>query len=325
MRALQFTEFGGPEKLQVVTLPDPKPLGDQAVIRIMAASVNPSDVKNVAGQMEHTILPRVPGRDFSGIVEHGPADWIGAQVWGTGGEIGFTEDGTHAELIAFPVGALVRKPAALNHAEASAIGVNFIIGWLGLVEYGAPTPGETVAIIGIGGGVGGAVAQIAKARGCSVIGVDRQAPAAASPASQIIESFIRSTDNIADAVRHITGGRGADVVFDTVGGVMFEAALSTLAQRGRLIEISSTGRRRVEFDLIEFYHHEARIIGADSRKLDAHASADIFRQLAPGFDDGHYKAPIIAEVHPLEQGQHAYSSVQKGTHGRVVITPQPAT
>jgi NADPH:quinone reductase-like Zn-dependent oxidoreductase len=128
----------------------------------MAASVNPGDVKNVAGQMEHAALPRVPGRDFSGIVEHGPVDWIGAHVWGTGGEIGFTEDGTHAELIAFPVGALVRKPSSLNHEEASAIGVNFIIAWLGLVEYGAPKPGETVAIISIGGGVGGAVAQIAK-------------------------------------------------------------------------------------------------------------------------------------------------------------------
>ncbi len=322
MRALQFTDFGGPEKLQVAILPDPRPASDQAVIRVMAASVNPSDVKNVAGQMEHTTLPRVPGRDFSGIVEHGPVDWIGAHVWGTGGEIGFTEDGTHAELIAFPVGALVRKPSSLNHEEASAIGVNFIIAWLGLVEYGAPKPGETVAIIGIGGGVGGAVAQIAKARGCRVIGIDRQAPAAASPASEIIESFVPSAANIGDALHDLTGGHGADVVFDTVGGVMFEAALKTLAQRGRLIEISSTGRRRVEFDLIDFYHSEARIIGADSRKLDAQASAGIFSQLAPGFEDGHFQAPIIAELHTLDQGQDAYRSVQKGTPGRVVIAPQ---
>ncbi len=275
--------------------------------------------------MEQTTLPRVPGRDFSGIVEAGPTDWLGAEVWGTGGEIGFTEDGTHAELIAFPSAALIRKPAALNHAEASAIGVNFVIAWLGLVEYGAPTVGETLVVIGIGGGVGGAVAQIAKAKGCRVIGVDRQAPDSASPAAQAIDAFIPSGANVAEAVRDLTGGRAADIVFDTVGGVMFESALGALGHRGRLIEISSTGRRRVEFDLIDFYHNEGRLIGADSRKLDAVASARIFSQLVQGFEDGHYKAPVIAEMHALAQGPDAYRSVQNGTRGRVVIAPQKET
>lgn len=110
MKAIQFSEFGDPSKLQLVSLPDPVADEATAVIRIKAASVNPSDVKNVAGLMEHTSLPRVPGRDFSGIVEQGPAAWIGAEVWGTGGDIGFLRDGTHAELIAFPIGALQRKP-----------------------------------------------------------------------------------------------------------------------------------------------------------------------------------------------------------------------
>ena len=321
MRALQFTEYGGPEKLHVATLPDPTPSPGRAIVRILAASVNPSDVKNVAGQMEHTTLPRVPGRDFSGIVQTGPADWIGAEVWGTGGEIGFTEDGTHAEYIAFPAEALVRKPSALSHAEASAIGVNFIVAWLGLVDYGMLKPGETVVVVGIGGGVGGAAAQIAKAKGCRVIGVDRQAPDAASPAGQLIDSFIASGGDLREAVRDITGGRGADIVYDTVGGVMFEAAMAALGHRGRLIEISSTGRRRVEFDLIDFYHNEGQLFGADSRKLDAIASARIFGQLVSGFEDGHYRAPVIAEMHSLDQGQDAYRSVQAGTRGRVVITP----
>jgi NADPH:quinone reductase-like Zn-dependent oxidoreductase len=103
---------------------------------------------------------------------------------------------------------------------------------------------------------------------------------------------------------------------------MFEAALAALGHRGRLIEISSTGKRRVEFDLIDFYHKEAQLFGADSRKVDALASARIFSALAPGFDSGHYKAPVIAERHRLDQGQDAYRSVQNGTRGRVVIAPQ---
>src|SRR6266404_5296871 len=113
MRALQFFEFGDPSKLQLMNVPDPIGGEETAVVRIKAASVNPSDVKNVAGQMEHTVLPRVPGRDFSGVVEQGPAAWKGAEVWGTGGSIGFSEDGSHAELMAFPVKALVGKPRNL--------------------------------------------------------------------------------------------------------------------------------------------------------------------------------------------------------------------
>ena len=83
-------------------------------MRVMAASINPSDVKNVAGAMKQTTLPRIPGRDFAGVVEAGPAEWVGAEVWGTGGDVGVTRDGTHAELIAVPVASLRRKPGSLE-------------------------------------------------------------------------------------------------------------------------------------------------------------------------------------------------------------------
>ena len=96
MRALRFDRFGGPEVLQVMELPDPVATAREAVIRVQAASVNPSEVKNVAGAMEDTVLPRVPGRDFSGVVVSGSPEWQGLPVWGTGGEVGFTRDGSHA-------------------------------------------------------------------------------------------------------------------------------------------------------------------------------------------------------------------------------------
>jgi NADPH:quinone reductase len=319
MRALQFREFGDPSKLSLVELPDPQ--GDEAtaVVRIVAASVNPSDVKNVAGQMEGAVLPRVPGRDFSGVVEHGPSAWIGAEVWGTGGEIGFSVDGTHAERIAFPVGALVRKPRNLAHAVASAVGVNFVIAWLGAVTYACAQSGETVAVVGAGGGVGGAVIQIAKALGCRVIGADRQPPPPDSPAGQLVDDFVPTTGDFAAEVKRLTGGRGAEVVFDTVGGVMFEASLSAIGHRGRLVEISGLGKRRVEFDVVDFYHKEGRIFGADSRKLDTAASSRLLADLVPGFEDGRYRAPLIAETYALADGVAAYRSVERGTRGRVVL------
>jgi NADPH2:quinone reductase len=320
MRALRFSEFGDPSKLSVVDLPDPRPGTATAVIRIVAASVNPSDVKNVAGQMEGTVLPRVPGRDFSGVVEQGPPEWVGAAVWGTGGDIGFSEDGTHAERMVFPIAALAKKPANLGHEVAAAVGVSFIIAWLGAIDYAALREGETIAVTGAGGAVGGAVVQIAKARGCRVIGIDRgQRPP--PPVGALLDEFVAADGDVPAQVKRLTHGKGADVVFDTVGGVVFEAALLSLGHRGRLVEISGTGKRRVEFDLIDFYHSESQILGADTRKLDAVASAKILTNLVAGFEAGRYQAPTLARTYPLAEGVAAYEAVARGTRGRVVLTP----
>ena len=92
MQALRFHAFGAFDKLQVETIPDPRPGAGEVVVRVRAASVNPSDAKNILGRMEGTTLPRTPGRDFAGVVVDGPSSMIGAEVWGTGGDIGFTRD-----------------------------------------------------------------------------------------------------------------------------------------------------------------------------------------------------------------------------------------
>src|SRR5580704_13879489 len=113
MRAIRFEAFGDPSVLELAQVPVPAVGGTMALVRVMAASINPSDVKNVAGAMKQTTLPRIPGRDFAGVVEAGPAEWIGAEVWGTG-NTGFTRDGSHAELIAVPVASLRRKPDTLS-------------------------------------------------------------------------------------------------------------------------------------------------------------------------------------------------------------------
>lgn len=321
MRAVQFSAFGKPSQLRLVELPDPQPDTRNAVVKVIASSVNPSDVKNVAGAMEGTVLPRVPGRDFSGIVEHGPADWQGAEVWGAGGDIGFARDGAHAERLLFPVAALRRKPHNLSHEQASAIGVNFLIAWLGAITYAKLEAGDEVAVIGVSGGVGGAVTQLAKARGARVIGFDRTPPAHDAPAAKLLDRFELTTVDIAAAVRDFTHGRGASLVFDAVGGPMFEHALRSAAHRGRVVVIASTGRRRVDFDLLDFYHNETQLFGADSRKVDEGHTADILESLRRGFELGTYHAPVIAERFGLEDAVRAYESVESGTPGRVVITP----
>jgi NADPH:quinone reductase len=222
VRAIQFSQFGDPSKLQVVERPDPVAPPGMAVVAVRAASINPSDVKNVAGNMEDTTLPRIPGRDFSGTVVAGPPEWMQVEVWGTGGDLGFTVDGTHASHVIVPVSGLVRKPKNLTHDEAGSIGVNFVVGWLGAVTYGRIRSGETIGIVGTSGGVGGAVAEIAKAHGLRVIGIDRSLPAPGSPAAKLVDDFILSTNvDVQKEMSKLTGGKGADIVYDSVGGVMF--------------------------------------------------------------------------------------------------------
>ena len=86
--------------------------------------------------MKQTTMPRTPGRDFAGVVEAGPAEWIGAPVWGTCGDTGFTRDGSHAEMIAVPVASLRRKPDTLSFYQAASVGVNYMATWRGLEVAG---------------------------------------------------------------------------------------------------------------------------------------------------------------------------------------------
>jgi NADPH2:quinone reductase len=318
MKAVQFKSFGSPDVLELVELPKPVCVEGGAVVEVRSSSVNPSDVKNVAGSFENTTLPRIPGRDFSGVVVEGPSSWLGVDVWGTGGDIGFTRDGSLAEFLSIPAAALARKPDSLTHEQASAVGVNFVVAWLGTINYAKLLEGETIVVIGVGGGVGGAVVQIAKARGCRVIGVDRSPPAALSPASRLIDEWLIFDDSLAERARKLTQG-GADLVYDTVGGVAFEQALRMAKQRGRVVEISAVGKRRVEFDLIDFYHNETQLFGVDSAKLGVVESARIMECLEPTFSKGLYQPPLIAQQFPLEAAKQAYQAVAAGVNGRVVV------
>ena len=321
MRAIRFETFGDPSVLRLEDLARPAVDGNTALVRVIAASINPSDVKNVAGAMKQTTLPRIPGRDYAGVVEAGPTEWIGAEVWGTGGDVGFTRDGTHAEVIAVPVASLRRKPERLSFDQAASVGVNYMAAWCGLEAAGLRAE-ETVLLIGAGGGVGGAAAQIARRLGARVIGAERRPPRADAPICEIAEKLIIAAKDLPIEARAATEGKGADVVFDMVGGVMFRSAVNSLARGGRLIEIAATGQREVCFDLADFYHNESRLFGVDTLKRDLAAAAEVLDALSPGFATGDYRAAPISEIVGLGEAQEAYRKVGAGASGRIVLRPQ---
>lgn len=267
MKRLRIDSFAL-DALRLEEAERPVPAPGQALIRVKAAGLNPSDLSNVTGKFPQTTLPRTPGRDYSGIVEQGPADWTGAEVWGSGAELGFTQDGTHSEFIVVPAGSLVRKPKNLSFAAAAGAGVPFFTAYLALCDAANLRQGETLLIIGAGGAVGRAGTQLARWKGATVIGADR------------------NTGDPASLVRTQTAGRGADACLDTVGGPMFNVALSCLALRGRLVVITGKGDGKVTFDIRDFYHRELRLIGLDTLKKDTVESAGIYRQLTPLFESG---------------------------------------
>ncbi|HXO00061.1 MAG TPA: zinc-binding alcohol dehydrogenase family protein [Candidatus Acidoferrales bacterium] len=326
MQALRFHEFGSFEKLKVETIPDPQPKPGEVVVRIRAASLSPSDAKNVLGRMEGTTLPRTPGRDFAGVVVNGLINMIGAEVWGTGGDIGFTRDGAQAELLLVPIGGVRPKPRNLSFEEAAVVGVNFVTAWIGLIETVRFQSGETVLATGAAGGVGSAVTQIAKWKGGRTIGVVR-APISQETQKRFgINHFIVSDPNdnyksMIDGALRFSEGKGVNVVFDCVGGALFEPCLKTLGQLGRQANITSVGDRRVCFDLLDFYHRRLSLYGVDSRAYDTEACAAILEQLTPGFESAALKPIPIAKEFTLNEAVQAYTEVNDGTlQGKAVFT-----
>lgn len=319
MLALRIINFGTPEQLLLENIDRPSADGEHAVVEVRAAPINPSDVKNAAGLMGQTSLPRTPGRDFAGVVVDGPATWLGQEVWGSGGQFGYTQDGSHAEYLRVPLDALALKPATLDFVGAASVGVPFTIAWLGLVDYARASAGETVLVIGASGSVGQAVCQLARWRGCRVIAALREAPSAAQAAA--FDDWTLSDHDLPRHVRELTDGRGADVVYDAVGGVLFAAALQCVAHRGRLVEISATGASEVSFNLRDFYHNETQLFGADSLKLGASATARLLDRLRPLFDDATLRAPAVQRTIALGEAIEAYQKVANGKSGRQVIVP----
>jgi len=324
MKALRFNEFGDVEAvLHIEEVPRPVPGPGEVLVEIHAASINPADVKNVQGRFPQTRLPRTPGRDIAGVVVAGESSLIGAEIWASGGDIGFTRDGSHAEYMTLPAKGARRKPDSLSMVEAASLGVNYLAAFIGLIQKARLKEDEVVLVIGAGGGVGSSVIKIAKTRAARVIGVDRQAPAGEMARRLGIDLALSSdTDDIPQRVKEYTAGKGADIVFDCVGGPLFETGLKSLGLYGRQVAITAVGDTRVGFDLLDFYRKELALLGVNTNLLDTVASGDILDGLRPEFDRGRLTPPDIARTCSLDEAVRAYVEVGKGTAGgKIVIVP----
>ena len=295
---------------------------NELLIEVKAAAVNPSDVKAATGSMPYAVFPRTSGRDYAGIVVDGPADWIGREVFGSSGDLGIRRDGTHATHLAVETDAVVAKPRDVSWEEAAGIGVPFVTAIEGFRRAGMPGKGETVLVMGVNGKVGQAAVQIATWRGADVIGVARKDEPYEGHANSRVEVIDSSATDVAARVRELTQGKGAGIVFNTVGDPYFEAANKSLALRGRQILIAAVNPV-VSFNILEFYRGQRSFVGIDTLGLSSTATGAVLRELGPGFAGGHLKPfPIKpSAIYPLEQAKAAFVAVAGSSRDRVILRP----
>jgi len=306
MKALRFTEFGPPSVLRIEEVPIPEPGDGEALVRVKAAGINPSDIGDVAGRFKKTTLPRTPGRDFAGVVVKGKQH-EGDEVWGSAPSLGIVRDGSHAEYVVVPVETLSPKPKSLSMAQAAAVGIPYITAWASVVSAAQIREGETILIIGAAGTVGQAATQIANWKQARVIGADLTSDPI--PGTEAVVNT--KTEDLRGRVFELTAGKGVDAVFDTVGGPLFEPALRSLGWGGRQVAIASAGNPHVSFNLVDFYHNFSRLLGVDSYGLTPQQIAEIADELRPGFETGALKPPPI-EIVPFGKAVDAYSRMAAG-------------
>jgi NADPH2:quinone reductase len=301
------------------------PSAGDVTIEIRAAGINPSDAKAMLGIMPSAVFPRTPGRDFAGVVIEGPKELIGVEAWGSGGDIGISRNGSHAERLVLPAAAIRAKPRKLSMLEAGTIGVPFVTAFEGFRRSGFPSRGDAVAIFGASGKVGQAAVQLAAQHGAKVFAIDRRGDAPRGFASAAVRYIDSSRERPSEVIRGETDAKGARIVFNTVGSPYFAEGNASLAKRGTQVFIA-TVEKSVPFDIFAFYRGMHTFVGIDSLALSAVDCAAIFEALTPGFEDGSLRPfPVRPDsTFPLEEAAAAYRKVLSGSAERLAFVPSSA-
>jgi NADPH:quinone reductase-like Zn-dependent oxidoreductase len=298
MQAVLIHETGGPDVLHYEEAERPEPGDGQVLIRVHAASVNPTDWKSRRGLSE-TRLPAVLGRDASGTVDVSRAEGFaeGEDVFG------YVPGGGYAEFALAAADAIAKKPAALSHEQAAALPVAGMTAWQALFDRGALTRGQTALIAGAAGGVGHLAVQFAKLAGARVIGTGSSRNRDFVLGLGADEYVDYTEQDVSQAVG------GVDVAFDTVGGDTTESLVPTLGEGGVLVTIANAPPEEA-----------ARARGASAQLLIMSASGEQLGRIAELVAGGEVRVEI-SEVLPLTDVQRAHELSESGhTRGKIVLT-----
>jgi NADPH2:quinone reductase len=319
MKALRLTReaAGSVPVLTLETVSKPKVTPNHLLVKVYASAIHPSDIINARGLFPYTTFPRIPGRDYAGVIAEGPANRIGEEVYGTSGVMqAFTVDGAQAEYMLLPEAAVAPKPKNLSFAQAACIGVPFTTASLILRRSAAKT-GDYVLVLGANGAVGSVVVQLAKAMGCHVLSATRNDKGDVNTAK----------DPELNAVDTLTDGKGVDVVADTVGQpALLQAAIKKLATGGRLAFIAAprTGSTEVAIECTGFYRMEKSIVGCNTLLYSVDDFAKEMAKFTVSFEKGLLKGATPDEWTEvkLDDAVEAYGKAGQRGAGKFVIVMQ---
>ena len=316
MKAIRFHKNGGPEVLQLDQVPEPAAGPGQVLIKVDFASINYADIGRRKGQYPTTApLPAIPGLEVSGTVAalgagvSKPA--VGTRVMARAVPYGY------AEYTVAPVESVFPVPAALSMEEAAAALVIFMTGWMGIVLRGQAKVGETALIHAAGSGCGMAGIQIAKLSGLKVITTASTAEKLEKAKKIGADHAINyTTQDFAAEVLRITSGRGADLIYDGVGGEVLAKSIGCVAAGGRVISYgSSSGQTNVTFGVRDLFGKNAVLAGISAGT----AAPDDYRKVLDILGSGAMR-PVIDRAFPLERAAEAHRYLEGRTvFGKVVL------
>jgi NADPH:quinone reductase-like Zn-dependent oxidoreductase len=342
LKAVLFHEFGHSNVLRVEEIDDPRPGAGEVLIRNRASALNHLDIDVREGISRFPVaFPHILGVEVAGeIVEVGkgvtgwaPGDRVNPYIIGTCGEcrfcrsgreslcltpgfISFSTGGGFAEMLVCPTRQLVRIPDGVSFEDAAALQVAFATAWHMLFTRARLMAGETVMINSVGSGIGSAAVQLARRAGAFVIGnASSDEKLARARELGLDEGINHATEDVVGRVMELTDEAGVDVVFEHVGGDLFQKGLESLGKDGRLVICGAHAGEVVPFDIIPFFRAQKRIIGSFVySRLEVEKCFDL---LARGQVE-----PLVHSTFPLERAAEAMDVMERREHfGKILLTP----
>jgi NADPH:quinone reductase-like Zn-dependent oxidoreductase len=342
VRAVYLERFGAPDVLTFGDRPAPSPKAGEALVRVRACGINHLDLWVRAGLRGlEPEMPHILGNDVVGeIAELGagvtqltvgqktlvnPTLSCGQCAACANGDdnlcraydvLGRKRNGGYAEFVSVPAANCLPYPENLSWEQAAAVPLVFLTAWHMLVTRARVVPGEDVLVIGAGSGVGSAAVQIARLHGARVIataGSAAKLERARTLGAQ--ETIDHSNEDVAARCRELTNNRGVNVVFEHVGGRVFEAAVSALARDGRLVTCGATTGGAVTLDVNLLFGRHLTLLGSwMGRRSDLN---DALRHIESGA-----LKPVVDSVLPLAEARRAHERIEaRDTFGKLVLVP----
>ncbi len=327
MKAWQVSRHGEPrDVLELAEVPRPGPGPGQLLVRVLAAAANFPDALLCRGTYQvRPPLPFSPGVELCGQVEATGPDVTGFAAGDRviGGTV--LPHGAFAEYAVMDAAATMPAPATLDDAEAAPFHITYQTGWFGLHRRARLAPGETLLVHAAAGGVGSGAVQLGKAAGARVIGVaggpDKARVVRELGADVVVD---RSREDFVAVVKEVTGGRGADVVYDPVGGDAFRRSTKCIAFEGRILVVGFASGDIPQAALNHALVKNYSILGLHwglYQRLDPAAVRDCHADLTVLAATGLIR-PLISERLPLADVPDGLRRLADGsTTGRIVFLP----